>query len=300
MNIFDDSESSESFESPDHDSSFSTGIKGPELLEWTSNGQAEKWREKVEKRLQADLKIAILCNAKDEEKQPHREIRVYQYFIQLEYFEALEKYPEITAQLTKDEITKAANDSSRLDCSGDLDSFPPNQSFSPISIDLASVFDSYSSKKLKKLFQKKKKKTRKGPDSYTTKQHTPRSNKCLRNQQTDYQKSNSRKKDYSWIPRKRHTVDVRRKNGTSSTCESVRRIKNFISTENAEEKNRVIVSKKKVMLELLKSIGEAGFWNDDQERHWNFNAIVFFNWFKLYDWICRKHGIANGNIYNMD
>ena len=155
LNIFDDFEffgSFEFFESFDDDDSFSTEIESPE---WISNGQAKMWRNEIKKKLQQILKIAVLCNAKNEEKQLYRKIGIYRNFIQLEYFETLKLYFEIIVEFIKNEIIKTTNDFSLLDCIDNVDSFFSNCSFSSIFIDFVSVFSS-SSKKLKVLFKTEK------------------------------------------------------------------------------------------------------------------------------------------------
>ena len=117
-----------------------------------SDENVEEWNKK---KLQQILKIIVLCNAKNEKKQLYRKIEIYRNFIQLEYFEALELYPETTVEFIRDEIIKAANDSSLLNCIDNVDSFFSSCSFSPIFTDLVSVFTS-PPKKLKKLFKAEK------------------------------------------------------------------------------------------------------------------------------------------------
>lgn len=147
------SHSSDSSSSDDDasDSSSSIGDEGPD---WISNGQGREWRIEVGRQLQEALDEAIVAGAKDEEIQLHREIGVFQNFIQLNYFEALEITPDVTSEYIRSEIIRAANDFSQ--CIGDIDSFPPSRPSSPLSTDLASVFGSSSPKKLKKVLKLKK------------------------------------------------------------------------------------------------------------------------------------------------
>ena len=147
----DSSDSSGPNESSDDDSS-STGTEGPEYV---SNGKGKEWRIEVGRQLQQALDTAMLVNAKDEKIQLHREIGVYRNFVQLEYFEALEQYPETTIDLIREEITKAANESSLLEYIGDVESFSPSLPSSPLSSNLASVLGS-SPPKLLRLLPKSK------------------------------------------------------------------------------------------------------------------------------------------------
>ena len=64
-----------------------TEIEGPEYI---FNDQAEVWRIEMKKQLQHALRIAVLANAKNDEKQLYRKIAMYRNFIKLKYFEALE------------------------------------------------------------------------------------------------------------------------------------------------------------------------------------------------------------------
>ena len=150
--FFDVSEFSESNESSD-DFFSSTEIEGPEYI---SNDQTKMWRVEIGKQLQHALKIAVLATTKNEEKQLYRKIAMYRNFIKLKYFEVLEQYPEIIVELIRDEIIKAANDTSHLNCIGDVDNFFFSCSFSSISTDLIFVFGSFPLKKLTMLFETKR------------------------------------------------------------------------------------------------------------------------------------------------
>lgn len=138
---------SDSSEDDSSDSSSSTGDKGPEMV---STGQTKEWKLEVGE-LHRALEVAISMNARDEEIQLYREIGVFRNFIQFEYFEALELYPDTTVEFIRNEIIEAAKDASHLKCIGDIDSFLPSCPSSPLSTNLASVMGSSPPVKLKVL-----------------------------------------------------------------------------------------------------------------------------------------------------
>lgn len=60
--------------------------------------------------MQRDLKIAILINFKNKKRQIYREIKIYQKFIELNYFEILKHFSETIVDLIKKNFFKAIND----------------------------------------------------------------------------------------------------------------------------------------------------------------------------------------------
>ena len=73
----------------------------------------------MKKQLQQTLKIAVLLNAKNEIIQLHKKIEMYRNFIQIEYFEILKIFFEITVDLIRNEIKKTINKFSQLNCIND-------------------------------------------------------------------------------------------------------------------------------------------------------------------------------------
>ena len=80
----------------------------------------------MKKQLQQTLKIAVLLNAKNEITQLHRKFKMYRNFIQIEYFERiviLKMFFKIIVDLIRNEIRKAINEFSQLNCIDDLKRF---------------------------------------------------------------------------------------------------------------------------------------------------------------------------------
>lgn len=304
---FDHSESSECAESSDDSSSSSTGEEGPEYV---SNGQAKEWKAEVGKQLQAALEIAILASAKDEEIQLHREIGVFRKFIQLEYFEALEQCPDTTVDLIRREITEAANDSSHLECIGDVDNFPSSRPSSPLSTNFASMLGSSPPKKLRVLPKAER----------LAKALTAVREKELSIRQAAIAYDVNRQTIRHRMLGKRSLHDLHENQQLLTPAEETALL-GFVDQFVAlgfpprktmlEEKALLMLRDRGIerplgvnwahkFLQRHPDYASKFPRHLDQERYWNTDATVFIKWFELYDRTCLKYGIANGDIYNMD
>ena len=97
----------------------------------------------MKKQLQQTLKIVVLLNAKNEIIQLHKKIEVFRNFIQIEYFEILKQYFEITVDLIKNEIKKTIHEFSQLNCIDDSKIFFSNCSSSSLSINFVSMLNNF-------------------------------------------------------------------------------------------------------------------------------------------------------------
>lgn len=282
------------------DSSSSTGDEAPEYI---PNGQGNFWKSEVGSELQRALEVAILLNQKDEEAQLHREIGVFRNFIAIGYFECMELYPETTVDLIRDEITKAANESSQLDCLGDINSFSPPRPSSALSTNLASVLGSSPPRILKAL---------------------PKS-KRIAKAVAAVREGSSMREAADLYGVNRQTVA----NRLSGKYASIRREDRMLLTTGEEAAllrfvdqyvalgfppRLAMLREKAILLLRERGVDESPGINWptrflrrypqydskfprhlDQERHFNSELSVVINWFELYDRTCLKYSIATGD-----
>ena len=220
----------------------------------------------------------------------------------------MELYPETTIEFIREEITKAANESSQLDCLDHIESSSPDRLSSVLSSHLASVLGSSPPKILKAL---------------------PKS-KRLAKAVAAVREGSSMREAAALYGVNRQTVA----NRISGKYASVRREDRLLLRAGEEAAllrfvdqyvalgfpPRLAMLKEKAVL-LLRERGveespgvnwprrflrrypqyDSKFPRHlDQERHWNSEPVVINNWFELYDRTCLKYSIATGDQYNMD
>lgn len=286
-----------------HPRSPSSGIEGPDPP--PSNGAAKTWKAEVGRQLELDMEYAILLRDAEMETQLHREIGVYQSFINMEYFEALEANPETTADTIRIEIRQGVKDVQRCMAhpkEGFTSSVPPS---SPLSF--------------------------RPPGS-----SPPRVIKPLpKKQRLSLAVEAVFEEDIS-IRNAAHKYNVnrrtlsRRVKGPEDNQHGVHRlltdveeaaILRFVDryAELGFPPTLEMVTEKAILLLRARGVERepglnwsARFLNRhpayktrfprhlDQARYWNSDPQVLSDWFKLYEKVCLRYGIANGDQYNMD
>ena len=197
-----------------------------------------------------------------------------------------------------------------MNCIGDVDNFFFSCSFSSIFTDLVFVFDSSSLKKLTVLF-----KTERLSKTLTIVQKSSSFRQTAEVYEVNKQIIKNR------ISEKRFMIDYYQENATFFSAKKKAALLRFVNHFVALgfSSRRSMLKEKAVLLFRKKNVDHTSDvnWskkflnrhleyvskfsrNLNQERHWIFETIVFVNWFDLYDRICLKFSIANGDQYNMN
>jgi hypothetical protein len=110
-----------------------------------------EWRKQVDHQLRDELNVALLASDVKEEQRVHREIDIFDNFVEMSYFETLNDHFNITVDLIREKIRQGFFSYIRMTVEFDVEDDESSRSFSSLFIDLVFAWESSSLKKLKLL-----------------------------------------------------------------------------------------------------------------------------------------------------